>query len=319
MSSNIKEIKVAVGFSDKAKVTLLAGDASSRKYYRIVDGGKNFIVVVSDPFSNDDPAILSNVAFKKLGIPVPEIFKVVAEKGLIVKEDLGGTHLQDIKEEVKLFTYYDKAIDIMLTYQKNALDAKEQLYPLSYSFTKDKFIAELNMTTEFYFGCYKNKKLNSSDKDELQAVYSLLVDEMMKQSFLLLHRDYHSRNIMLTGEKLFVIDYQDARLGPYTYDLASLIIDPYINLTDSFKEHLIKRYFNGIKTVINDSITAFENNYSLCFLQRGIKILGTFAYQKIKKNNTGYLRYIDPSEKKVNEVLVKFPEWKKTVLGAMLK
>ena len=114
MSSNIKEIKGAVGFSDKAEVTLLAGDASSRKYYRIVDNGKNFIVVVSDPFSSDDPAILSNVAFKKLGVPVPEIFKIIAEKGLIVKEDLGGTHLQDIKEEVKLLTYYDKAVDLSL-------------------------------------------------------------------------------------------------------------------------------------------------------------------------------------------------------------
>ena len=319
MSSNIKEIQGAVGFSDKAVVSLLAGDASSRKYYRVTDAGKNFIIVVSAPFSDDDPAILSNIAFKKLGVPVPEILKVIPEKGLMVKEDLGGVHLQDIKVDKKLFDYYDSVVDIMLTYQLNSANTKEPLYPLSYSFTKEKFISELNMTTEYYFDGYKKNKLNGSDKKELELVYSDLVDKMMQQQFLLLHRDYHSRNIMLSKGKLFVIDYQDARLGPYTYDLASLIIDPYIELGESLKKHIIERYYNGVKHFINEPVADFDSDYSLCFLQRGIKILGTFAYQKLEKNNDRYLEYIEPSLKKVNSVLKVFPEWKKTVLGALLK
>lgn len=319
MSSNIKEIKDAVGFSDKASVTLLAGDASTRKYYRVMDEGRNFIVVESVPFSKDDPSVLSNIAFKTLGSPVPEILKIVPEKGLMVKEDLGSTHLQDIKDEKELFAYYDDVVDIMLTYQTNAIKTKEPLYPLSYSFTKEKFISELNMTTEYYFSGYKRMSLNGPDKNELESVYNSLVDRMMKQGTMLLHRDYHSRNIMVSGGRLFVIDYQDARLGPYTYDLASLVIDPYIDLREDLKEHIIERYYNGIKSYVKDSINDFEQNYYLCFLQRGIKILGTFAYQKLERNNDRYLQYIDPSLKKINVILDKFPEWKKTVLGAFLK
>ena len=319
MISNIKEIQGAVGFSDKAEITILAGDASSRKYYRVIDSGKSFIVVVSNPFPNDDPAILSNIAFKKLGVPVPEILKIIPDKGLMVKEDLGGTHLQDIKEEIKLLNYYNGVIDIMLMYQINATQAKEQLYPLSYSFTKEKFVSELNLTTEFYFDGYKNEKLNNSDRNELESAYAYIVDKMINQKQMLLHRDYHSRNIMLKEDKLFVIDYQDARLGPYTYDLASLIIDPYIDLGDNLKRHVIKRYYGTIKTFVNDSADDFKQNYSLCFLQRGIKILGTFAYQKLKINNDRYLKYINPSVLKINDVLDKFPELNKTVLGALLK
>jgi len=319
MNSNIKEIKDAVGLGDKVEVSLLAGDASTRKYYSVTDADKTFIIVVSAPFSNNDPTILSNVAFKKLGVPVPEILKVIPEKGIMVKEDLGKLHLQDIKEEKKLRRYYDGVVDIILTYQINATKTKEQLYPLSYSFTKEKFISELNMTTEYYFSGYKKKKLNSTDNNELDSVYVDIVNKMMAQKSLLLHRDYHSRNIMLKGKDLFIIDYQDARLGPYTYDLASLVIDPYIELSEDLKKHIIERYYYGIKVIVNDAVADFEKNYFLCFLQRGIKILGTFAYQKLERNNDRYIQYIDPSSKKINCILEKFPEWKKTVLGALLK
>ena len=103
-------------------------------------------------------------------------------------------------------------------------------------------MSELNMTTEFYFDGYKKSMLNSTDKNELESVYKDIINKMMKQKSLLLHRDYHSRNIMIKDNSLFVIDYQDARLGPYTYDLASLIIDPYIYLSDNLKKHIIDRY-----------------------------------------------------------------------------
>jgi len=319
MSSNIKELKDAVGFSDKAAVTLLAGDASTRKYYRVTEGNKNYIVVISEAFSDDDPSILSNTAFKKLGVPVPVILRIIPSKGLMIKEDLGGTHLQDIKDQGKLLCYYDTVVDIMLTYQINATKSKEPLYPLSYSFTKEKFISELDMTTKYYFCEYTGRTLTSVDQSELSAVYKDIVDKMMLQKELLLHRDYHSRNLMLNNDRLFVIDYQDARLGPYTYDLASLIIDPYIELSDELKEHLLHKYYQGIKTIVNESKDEFKRNYSLCFLQRGIKILGTFAYQKLEKKNDRYLKYLDPSLKKINDVLIHFPEWKGTVLGALLK
>lgn len=325
MSNNISEkelallVKETAGLSDKVTIELLAGDASTRKYYRARDENKSVIIVLSEPYPANDPSITSNYAFKKLGAPVPLIFKVFPEKGIMIKEDLGGVHLQNIKDPKKLFTYYDSAVDIVLSYQLNGARSGEDLYPLSYSFTREKFISELNITTEHYIKGYKQKVLKGPEQKELEAVYGELVDEMMTQKKLLLHRDYHSRNLMVKDGAVYVIDYQDSRLGPYTYDVASLIIDPYIELDKMLKDRVIAGYYDGIKGYVKETYVAFKRHYHLCFLQRGIKILGTFAYQKTVRDNDRYLKYIRPSEEKVKGVLKALPEWRDVVLGVLLK
>lgn len=325
MSNNITEkelvllVKETVGLTDNVVVTLLAGDASTRKYYRARDERQSIIIVVSGPYLSDDPSITSNYAFKKLGAPVPTILKTFPDKGIMIKEDLGGTHLQNIKDPNKLIPYYDKAVEIILSYQLNGAGFTGDLYPLSYSFTKEKFMSELNMTTEYYIKAYKQKALKGPEQEELNAVYEELVDEMMIQKKLLLHRDYHSRNLMVKDGALYVIDYQDSRLGPYSYDVASLVIDPYIVLDKELKDRIITGYYDGIKGYIKDTYIDFKKNYHLCFLQRGIKILGTFAYQKVERNNDRYIEYIHPSENKIKDVLKAFPEWKDVLLWTLLK
>jgi aminoglycoside/choline kinase family phosphotransferase len=325
MSNSITEkelvllVKETVGLGDNLVVTLLAGDASTRKYYRARDERRSFIIVVSEPYPSDDPSITSNYAFSKLSAPVPTIIKAFPDKGIMIKEDLGGIHLQNIKDPNKLTPYYDKAVEIMLAYQLNGASFTEYLYPLSYSFTKDKFMSELKMTTEYYIKAYKQKALKGPEQKELEAVYEELVNEMMMQKKLLLHRDYHSRNLMVKEGSLYVIDYQDSRLGPYSYDVASLVIDPYIVMDKELRDRVITGYYCGIKAYVKDTYIEFKRNYHLCFLQRGIKILGTFAYQKVERNNDRYLEYIHPSENKIKDVLKAFPEWKDVLLGTLLK
>jgi hypothetical protein len=175
------------------------------------------------------------------------------------------------------------------------------------------------MTTEYYIKGYKQRTLKGSEQKELETVYEELVDEMMTQKKLLLHRDYHSRNLMIKNDAVYVIDYQDSRLGPYTYDVASLVIDPYIELDRTLKDRIITGYYEGIKGYAKETYIDFKKHYHLCFLQRGIKILGTFAYQKVIRDNDRYLEYIHPSEAKVKDVLKSFPEWKDVILGALLK
>jgi len=312
-------VKEAVGLDGDVKITLLAGDASTRQYYQVHNKNQSCIAVVSEPFSNSDPSILSNYAFKELGAPVPKIIKVFPDKGVMIKEDLGKVHLQDTNDKKRLFDHYDEAVDIMLSYQLNGAKAVDKLYPLSYSFTKEKFISELNMTTEYYLKGYKKKTIKDTELKEINDAYVSLVDKMMLQKNLLLHRDYHSRNLMVKDEHLYVIDYQDARLGPYTYDLASLIIDPYIDLSEQLEDKVMNRYYKGVKNYVQGTYQEFKENYELCFLQRGIKILGTFAYQKIAKNNDRYLPYIKPSENKIKNVLKGFPQWEKTFSRILLK
>lgn len=325
MSNNINErslsllAKESVGLSDNITVQLLAGDASSRKYYRVADECHSAVIVVSEPYSLDDPSISSNYAFKKLGAPVPAIIKLFPDKGIMIKEDLGSVHLQNITNPKELVDYYDKVIEVMLAYQLNGAASTDRLYPLSYSFTKEKFISELNLTSEYYIRAYKQHVLKGSEQAELESVFNEIIDELMMQKTLLLHRDYHSRNIMINKNKIYVIDYQDARLGPYSYDLASLVIDPYIRLDKMIIDRAISSYYDGVKDHIKETFLEFKRAYNLCFLQRGIKILGTFAYQKVAKDNDRYLEYIRPSEQKVQNVLKVFPEWRDVLVGALFK
>lgn len=312
-------VKETVGLNDNMTLTLLAGDASTRKYYRARDKTHSVVVVLSEPYAANDPSIVSNVAFKKLGAPVPLILKVFPEKGVMIKEDLGDVHLQDIKDPKELVRYYDRAVQILVSYQLNGTRSGDDLYPLSYSFTKEKFISELDMTTEYYIKGYKQKSLKKSEQKWLETFYEELVDKMMAQKNMLLHRDYHSRNLMIKDGAVYVIDYQDSRLGPYSYDVASLVMDPYIELDRSLRERIVANYYEGVKECVKVTSAEFKRHYDLCSLQRGIKILGTFAYQKLVRNKDQYLKYICPSEDKVKDVLKSFPEWEPTALGVLFK
>ncbi|MFH1223653.1 MAG: phosphotransferase [Pseudomonadota bacterium] len=287
----------------KTKMELLSGDASTRKYYRVLSDSGTKVLMQDEPFDKNSPIVRCNRFFKALGIRVPEMYETDYEKGTILQEDVGSLHLQDVSDKAQLKRCYDEALDIMLLYQTAARS-------FDVSFTKEKFISELVMTNEYYS--------QSSDK-RLLPFFNELVDEMMKQAQLFLHRDYHSRNLMVKNGHLVVIDYQDARMGPFTYDLASLTIDPYIKLTSDITNELVEKYYDGIKDVVGVNSKEYKRYYELCYLQRGIKILGTYAYQKIKKGNSGYMRYIPPSVEKIRSVLGSFPEWRRVVLEAVIK
>jgi len=289
--------------SGDVKITLLAGDASTRRYYRVFSGGSTRILMQDEPFSKDASAIKCNRYFKELGIRVPELYEINCAKGTIIQEDVGSVHLESISDDDEVNRYYDEALDIMVRYQKGAKG-------FDVSFTKEKFMSELIMANDYYS--------HSKDKN-VHVFFNELVDEMMAQKSMFLHRDYHSRNLMVSDGHLVVIDYQDARTGPFTYDLASLLIDPYRSIDPEKICRLIKSYHDKMKDVVDITYQEYERAYRLCYLQRGIKILGTYAYQKVKKNNDNYTKYIEPSVKKVRAVVEAFPEWKDIILGAVIR
>ncbi|MCX6111865.1 MAG: phosphotransferase [Proteobacteria bacterium] len=297
-------------------ITLLAGDASTRKYYRVTSLDKSLIFMKCDPFNNDDANVRSLEAYSGMGINVPEVYELFPELGVLVQEDIGDLHLQNIKDKGLLKKYYKDVVDMLIKFQRQALAHEKngkKIYPNSISFTKEKFMSELNMTTEFYIEKLNNKKISHNKKDILQKLYTDIVDRMMQQPTLLQHRDYHSRNLMIYKDSVYMIDIQDSRQGPFTYDIASLVIDPYIDLDNKLYEEMIGSYYDGIKDVIGCSHKEYLRYYDLCFIQRGIKILGTFAYQKTEKGNSGYLKYIPISIEKLKKTCTRFPEWQKTV------
>jgi aminoglycoside/choline kinase family phosphotransferase len=126
----------------------------------------------------------------------------------------------------------------------------------------------------------------------LTAEWAGIAERLASEPRVLCHRDYHSRNLMLHDGSLHIIDFQDARMGPDTYDLASLLRDSYVDLTDRERDELIA-YFLALKgSPESDALEAFRERFDLMSLQRNLKALGTFGYQTTVRGNPVYIQYI---------------------------
>jgi N-acetylmuramate 1-kinase len=139
----------------------------------------------------------------------------------------------------------------------------------------------------------------------------VIVEELAAEPRVLCHRDYHSRNLMLHDGSLYIIDFQDARMGPDTYDLVSLLRDSYVDITDRDLDELIA-YFLALKTSDGDvgaGEDEFRRRFDLMALQRNLKALGTFGYQTLTRRNTVYIQYIPRTLRYVRTNLDKYPRF----------
>ena len=125
---------------------------------------------------------------------------------------------------------------------------------------------------------------------------------------MLCHRDYHSRNLMLHADSLYIIDFQDARMGPDTYDLASLLRDSYVDLIDRDVDDLIA-YFLALKGPTHGSDLEFRRRFDLMAVQRNLKALGTFGYQTMTRRNTVYIQYMPRTLHYARANLEKYPRF----------
>jgi aminoglycoside/choline kinase family phosphotransferase len=129
-----------------------------------------------------------------------------------------------------------------------------------------------------------------SAREALREEFALVINELASEDRVLCHRDYHSRNLMFHNDLLYIIDFQDARMGPDTYDLVSLLRDSYVDLPEQTVSELIA-YFLAL-TGETDQEAAFRDRFDLMALQRNLKALGTFGYQTTARRNPVYIQYI---------------------------
>lgn len=308
MYEKIQNELKALSYKNVSLVSL-AGDASSRSYFRVFHQEGSAVLMKRESFNTvDDPFYLVHHFFSELGVRIPKIYNLIPSEGIMILEDLGDTNLQMLNPgSNQSNASYIEATHILCKFQKDAETMDKTKFPLSLEFTFEKFYNELIMTNKYFLEKYKVKNYKEA---LVLNFYEKLVEEMLEQKFMLLHRDYHSKNIMIFNKELVLIDFQDARLGPYTYDLASLIIDPYSDLDASLIKQLIDTYYKKIQIEAYD---VFFKNYLLCLLQRAIKILGTYSYQKFVKSNESYLKFIPSTVDKIKTIKPFFPEWEEAI------
>lgn len=275
-------------------VASLSGDASTRRYYRLRQGDLTKILAVyPEPFKVDE---LSFAVVRGLlagwGLPAPELLDSDEDRGVLVLEDLGDLRLQDAQSTVSEHRWaelYREAIGGLVTLQRESADAPQVAPCFQLAFDIEKLTWELDFFRQHFLQGLRHCHLSHDDHSTLEESFRRLSEEIAAWPRVLCHRDYHSRNLMLHANRLFWIDFQDARMGPATYDLASLLNDSYAELPEELASELACEFRE--RAVSGDSAGVFARRFDLMSVQRGLKALGTFGHQAVR-GNPAYLSYV---------------------------
>jgi aminoglycoside/choline kinase family phosphotransferase len=290
----------------------LAGDASTRAYYRITrgDGSTNVLAWYPD----DVRSVLDRFmeAYREVSpyAYVPRVLESSA--GGALQQDIGDHTLFDLihQDREEGVTWYRKAVTLLYYFQRAGGTA------VNAPFTADFFYGELEMTREFYVE--KLMEAPPAISEALPPLLRKLANNIARHPYVLCHRDYHGQNIHIFNEKLYVIDYQDMRMGPDTYDLASLLRDRGVaRILGEEAELELVDYYAEWRTVGVPGRSPFPHGerrstrrrYFETLLQRSLKILGTFSKQPITRGKLHYLDFIPPTIESVRRCLRELPEY----------
>ena len=265
------------------RVEPLHGDASSRAYVRVAPPGRPPVVLAlhPEPFAPGAlPQIVVGTLFRRLGIPVPAVVDQAPDLGILAVEDLGDETLQGWmaggadRDPAPL---YREAVDHLAALQtRGAALRHEGALPFTLAFDAAKLTWELDFFRSEFLEAYRRVTLSPAAAEALAGELSAVAGELAAEPRVLCHRDYHCRNLMVRDGRLVVIDFQDARLGPGTYDLVSLLRDCYVDLPEDLTAALTRRFLDAVPA---QRTPDFRARFDLMSVQRHLKALGTFGHQ----------------------------------------
>jgi hypothetical protein len=296
------------------RVVPLTGDASDRRYYRILvpDAPSIVLSLYAAPFEIDKLSFI-NVArlLERMPVPIPMVLGHAADIGIVALEDLGDVTLQahlGAASAAEHAALYRQAVALIAALQRRGAELESPEF-VSYgiSFDVEKLGWELDFFLKHFVEAYRGVVIGEATREQLRREFAGLVEELASEPRVLCHRDYHSRNLMLHHGRLYIIDFQDARMGPDTYDLVSLIRDSYVDLPDQTVDELIA-YFLALKGETG-SAAAFRRRFDVMALQRNLKALGTFGYQTTTRRNPVYIQYIPRTLRYVRDNLEHLPRF----------
>jgi len=278
----------------------LAGDASVRAYYRVTAADGETFILAYYPEEVRGQLARSLRAYESIAGhgPIPEVLQSC--EFAVLQRDAGDRTLFDVlhEEREEGLRLYRQAISLLAAFQKSPDPG------LNRAFTADFFLAELEMAREFYV-----EKLMDADGEPLQPLMETICENIARHPYVLCHRDYHGQNIHVLNGSLFIIDYQDLRMGPDTYDLASLLRDRGVAriLGDETELELLGDYAARTGADVTGGWGGIRGRYFETLLQRSIKILGTFSKQPIVRGRLHYLDFIPATLESIRRCLDELP------------
>lgn len=275
---------------DPASLRPASADASFRRYFR-VDGtnGDSFIVMdAPPPQENVLPFMQVAELFASTGVTVPQVLAHDSDQGLLLLTDLGSTtYLQQLNADTAHKLYID-AIDALVQLQ---MHSRPDVLP---EYDRALLAQELDLFPQWYIGRHLQVSLTPEQETHLQQVFEVLLANAQSQPQVYVHRDYHSRNLMvLAAGNPGILDFQDAVYGPITYDLVSLLRDAYIEWDEEMVLDWTIRYWEKARQAglpVNPDIDGFYRDVELMGLQRHLKVLGIFARLYHRDGKDAYLQ-----------------------------
>jgi len=283
-----------------------SADASFRQYFRVNNkqDNKSYIVMDAPPEKEDcHPFVQVTDLIRGVGVNAPDIIAMDLQQGFLLLDDLGDRpYLQHLNEDTADDLYID-AIDALVKMQ--SIDAMLPAYDTKL------LQAELDLFETWYLNRHLGMQLSKTQKSVLQTIFKSLIKNAQQQPQVFVHRDYHSRNLMLTdNNNPGVIDYQDAVIGPITYDLVSLFKDCYIEWPREKVEHWLDLYLARITpTHFIDRLTLMRW-FDLMGLQRHLKVLGIFSRLNYRDGKAQYLDDLPLTLKYVLYISGQYKEFK---------
>lgn len=292
---------------DIQHITPASSDASFRRYFRVQHSGGCHIAMDAPPDKeNTEPFIRVDALFKAAGIHVPDIYQQNLELGFLLLEDFGSSSLLDCLQADTANPLYQQAMDSLFNLQTH-VDIRHCGLP-----TYDH--ALLTRELGIFYEWFLEKLLGITMPDALVGhLNALLIDSALQQPQVCVHRDYHSRNLMhLAQASPGVIDFQDAVIGPISYDLVSLLRDCYIDWPDQQVYDWAKAYHQRLLAaqLVNVDFAGFKRWFDLMGMQRHLKAVGIFSRLHLRDQKSSYLADIPRTLGYVVAVCDTYPELK---------
>ncbi|MDD5645272.1 MAG: phosphotransferase [bacterium] len=294
-----KKLISAAGKKLKSPVTKalkLKGDASDRDYFRLWVGKKPETVIAmvnNSSFAGDFPFIAINKFFLENSIRVPEIRDIDYDSGVIYLSDCGDISMEKLLSGLRPEEYrkpYEKCIDELIKIHNIQEPSSCPVISGSF-FDFDKLMRELDFFLEHTVRNFMGVNMDKQDSSSLKYLFSRICSILEKEPRVVTHRDYHSRNIFFSKGEVFILDFQDARMGPRQYDLCSLLKDSYSELPEQTVRGLIRYYLDKSRCPCPD-IGRFTRIFYIMAFQRNLKAAGTFGYLSAVKNRKDYAKYL---------------------------
>lgn len=290
--------------------TSASNDASFRRYFRVQHQQQHYIVMDAPPDKEDTaPFIKVAQLFAQAQVNVPDIIQQDPQQGFLLLEDFGSSCLLDQLNHTTVEALYKDALDSLITLQKN-VDIHSCELP---HYTAELLNTELQLFRDWFIQQQCQLTLTRSQQAIIDQFYAFLIDSALQQAQVCVHRDYHSRNLMhLSANNPGVIDFQDAVIGPVTYDAVSLLRDCYISWSDTQIQNCLQPYYLQLKQagLIDCDYQQFQRDFDLMGIQRHLKAIGIFSRLNIRDGKSMYLGDIPRTLDYVINISQRYPELK---------